>query len=632
MMSNRNLKHSLRSTLASLALASSLTGVVAACSADTPTVTQVPSTISAQVPETAAPVAEGLSFYYDGVKTSVSSKDAAVLFAACSLNTGDAAKIVSFVNTTLKAGPITAGDVTGLGDPLKPAISDFNGNGVVNCEDAAILFAVSTVGVDAAKVNTFVSGTLKISGVTVTQAQLDSFFKAPATPTPTPTPTPASLIVVSPTSIPNATASSVKTINVKLAQDPSGIKTVTVTGPTGWSISPTSLNFDSSNFNKDQPVQFTAPLTAVGQTQNITFSGTGLGSVDVPVTVTPVPNTFFLDPVNGSDNNSGTAAAPWKTFEGVLKVGVKPYQSELVPLLQKGENVTIQVVAPAPVTQTLTASLATTVPVPGGSITIVGPTNYKLSIPAGNTLTLNENVKLEGFSIVVNGNNGIVINKSTASINNATIRCKPPGGATCINVNAANVKLSGNKITFDVKTTAVLIQGAGVTIKDSEFRSDGLDNSGGSFTAAIKTNAAGTTVLNSTFNLSSVINNAGANLRAIDSYAPGTTVLDSKFDFSSATTGGGFAALAISLNAGSGNAVVKGNKILVAGDNPNSFGVAVAPPTTGHLIQDNEFKASVNNVGIGIKLQPGVTFADFVNDISNGNSFPKPPSLFKDVQ
>lgn len=189
-MSNRNLKHSLRSTLASLALASSLTGVVAACSADAPTVTQVPSTISAQVPETAAPVAEGLSFYYDGVKTSVSSKDAAVLFAACTLNTGDAAKIVDFVNKTLKAGPITPGDVTGLGDPLQPAISDFNGNGVVNCEDAAILFAVSTVGVDAVKVNNFVSGTLKISGVTVTQAQLDSFFKTPATPTPTPPPTP----------------------------------------------------------------------------------------------------------------------------------------------------------------------------------------------------------------------------------------------------------------------------------------------------------------------------------------------------------------------------------------------------------------------------------------------------------
>lgn len=595
-MSNRNLKHSLRSTLASLALASSLTGVVAACSADTPTVTQVPSTISAQVPETAAPVAEGLSFYYDGVKTSVSSKDAAVLFAACSLNTGNAANIVSFVNNTLKAGPITAGDVTGLGDPLQPAISDFNGNGVVNCEDAAILFAVSTVGVDATKVNNFVSGTLKISGVTVTQAQLDSFFKAPATPTPTPTPTPASLIVVSPTSIPNATASSVKTINVKLAQDPSGIKTVTVTGPTDWSISPPILIFDSSNFNVNQPVQFTAPLTAVGQTQNITFSGTGLGSVDVPVTVTPVPNTFFLDPVNGSDSNPGTAAAPWKTFEGVLKVGADPYQSKLVPRLQQGENVTIQVVAPAPVTQSLSASLATTVP--GGSITIVGPTNYKLSIPAGNKLTLNENVKLEGFSIEVNGNNDITINKSSASINNATIRCKPPGGATCINVNAANVKLSGNKITFDVKTIAVAIQSAGVIIKDSEFKSDGSDNSGGGIT------------------------------RAIDTYAAGTTVLNSKFDLSSVTTGGGIA-VAIALNGGSSSAVVKGNKILVAGDAPNSFGVAAAPGTTGHLAQDNEFKASVNNVGVGIQgVGPGV----FVNDVLNGNSFPQPPSLKFDVQ
>ncbi|MFS8810148.1 hypothetical protein NW814_06405, partial [Synechococcus sp. R65.1] len=177
-MSNRNLKHSLRSTLASLALASSLTGVVAACSADTPTVTQVPSSISVQAPEAAT--AEGVSFYYEGTKTSIKITDAAVLFAACTLNTSDTTKIVDFVNKTLKAGPITPGDVTGLGDPLNPAISDFNGNGVVNCEDAAILFAVSTVGVDAAKVNAFVSGTLKIPGVSVTQTQLDTFFKTPA--------------------------------------------------------------------------------------------------------------------------------------------------------------------------------------------------------------------------------------------------------------------------------------------------------------------------------------------------------------------------------------------------------------------------------------------------------------------
>jgi len=310
--------------------------------------------------------------------------------------------------------------------------------------------------------------------------------------------------------------------------------------------------------------------------------------VDVPVTVTPVPNTFFLDPVNGSDSNPGTAAAPWKTFEGVLKAGANPYQSELVPRLQQGENVTIQVVTAVPVTQNLNTSLNTTVP--GGSITIVGPTNYKLSIAAGKQLTLNENVKLEGFSIEVNGNEGIVIDKSTASINNATIRCKPGAGNTCIKVNAANVKLSGNKITFDVETTAVLIQGAGVKIIDSEFKSDGSDTSGNP-------------------------------IRAIDTKAAGTTVLNSKFDLSSVTVVGGVDATAIVFSPGSSSAVVKGNKILVARDNPNSFGVW-ASAGTGHLAQDNEFKASANGVGIGI-----LGGANFVNDVLNGNSFPQPPNL-----
>jgi hypothetical protein len=104
------------------------------------------------------------------------------------------------------------------------------------------------------------------------------------------------------------------------------------------------------------------------------------------------------------------------------------------------------------------------------------------------------------------------------------------------------VKLSGNKITFDVKTTAVAIQKPGVIIKDSEFKSDGL-------------------------------NTAGNSTRAIDTFAASTTVLNSKFDLSSVNAGGGPDTTAILLNAGSSSAVVKGNKILVAGDAPNSFGV-----------------------------------------------------------
>lgn len=327
-MFNRNLKHSLRSTLASLALASSLTGVVAACSADTPTVTQVPSTISAQVPETAAPVAEGLSFYYDGVKTSVSSKDAAVLFAACSLNTGDAAKIVSFVNTTLKAGPITAGDVTGLGDPLQPAISDFNGNGVVNCEDAAILFAVSTVGVDAAKVNAFVSSTLKIPGVSVTQTQLDTFFKTPATPTPTPT---IKTILVTPDDL-KLPSGSKQSVTVSLPSAPPGNVTVTVTPSSDITATPVTLTFTPTVFSGTVTVGSTA---TPGTTGTVKFSAPGYADGVVNVTVDQSTNLVVSPasleiPANGAKPFTVKLA---KDPTALVTVTVKPSTPDLTTTL-----------------------------------------------------------------------------------------------------------------------------------------------------------------------------------------------------------------------------------------------------------------------------------------------------------
>jgi len=208
-MASRNSKSRFRHPIAPLILASSLVGGVSACSltSDPPAVTQVPPTISAQAPEAAVQGSESIAFYYDGVKTSVTVKDAAILFAACTLNTSDTTKIVGFVNNTLKAGPIQASDVTGLGDPLKPAISDFTGDGTVDCKDAAVLFAVATLGTEApaAKVNGFLSGTLKLPEVNVTQTQLDTLFKTPATPTPTPTLTPTPTPTLTPTPTPTPT-------------------------------------------------------------------------------------------------------------------------------------------------------------------------------------------------------------------------------------------------------------------------------------------------------------------------------------------------------------------------------------------------------------------------------------------
>ncbi|MFS8813653.1 hypothetical protein NW820_13355, partial [Synechococcus sp. R55.7] len=97
-MASRNSKSRFRHPIAPLILASSLVGGVAACSltSDPPAVTQLPPTISAQAPETAVQGSESIAFYYDGVKTSVTIEDAAVLFAACTLNTNDSGKIVNF--------------------------------------------------------------------------------------------------------------------------------------------------------------------------------------------------------------------------------------------------------------------------------------------------------------------------------------------------------------------------------------------------------------------------------------------------------------------------------------------------------------------------------------------------------
>ncbi len=182
----------LRSSLVLLLLGSSLVGGLVGCSfSETPRATQVLPPLSAQAPESPEPQLKSISFYYDGAKTSITIIDAAILFAASTLNTNDPVQIVNFVNNTLKVTPpITASNVTALGNPLQPAISDFTGDGKVDIKDAAVLFAaVSTGGQPtASKINTFLANTLKLSGVTVTQAQLDGFFSS-ATPTSTTTPT-----------------------------------------------------------------------------------------------------------------------------------------------------------------------------------------------------------------------------------------------------------------------------------------------------------------------------------------------------------------------------------------------------------------------------------------------------------
>jgi len=390
-MTVRDPKTKLHSSLVSLLLTSSLVGGAVACSfSEAPSVTQVPPTLSAQVPETPASPPDSIAFYYDGVKTSVTIKDAAVLFAACTLNTNDSTKIVNFVNNTLKAGPITAADVTGLGDPLKPAISDFTGDGVVNCNDAAMLFAAVTVGTDAAKINQFVSNTLKIPGINVTQTQLDSFFKPTPTPSSTPTPTPTPTPVVGLTLTPADFLGS-NAINVFGG----GVKSKTFTAV---------------------PVK---PVEGGNLVINLNYSGTALVNV-TPAQIsfapvgTPVPATITVTTQAGV-NPVGTGEITFTVAGASTAKGFTPGE-----VLGK---FALEVIDKAPPTPTPTGT-----PTPTTPGIIIEPPNLELEEAGKVTFTIKPAVAPVGGSFIVNvgpiRTGGTLGNISTSAL--PTIVSPPP--------------------------------------------------------------------------------------------------------------------------------------------------------------------------------------------------------------
>ncbi|NJL99589.1 MAG: hypothetical protein HC924_12685 [Synechococcaceae cyanobacterium SM2_3_2] len=174
-MNMRQMKKGLHPSLGFAALSAALASFMVACSSDVPTVSQVPSTIEAS--NVALGSGTGVSLYYDGVKSVVTPEDAAVIFSTISLGTDNTQQIIDFSSNVLGV-ELTAAQVETLGSPSSIKISDFTGDGQVNADDAAVLFAAAQVGTDATRINTFVANVLKVPGISVTQAGLDPFFSA----------------------------------------------------------------------------------------------------------------------------------------------------------------------------------------------------------------------------------------------------------------------------------------------------------------------------------------------------------------------------------------------------------------------------------------------------------------------
>jgi hypothetical protein len=172
-------------------MATFLLGILAACG-----LASGPSLLSR--PETSSPAPEGgVAAYYDGNPQSVTIRDAAIAFAIANGIT-QPSQIVSFVNNVLRVQPpLTLAEVT-TADPNPVAISDFDGDGTPGTiRDAAILFAIATLQTrDANRINTFVNTVLRLQpplNLTPEQAARlpgPGFVPPTGLPTASPSPTP----------------------------------------------------------------------------------------------------------------------------------------------------------------------------------------------------------------------------------------------------------------------------------------------------------------------------------------------------------------------------------------------------------------------------------------------------------
>ena len=141
--------------------------------------------------------------YYDGNPQSVTIRDAAIAFAIASGIT-QPSQIVSFVNNVLRVQPpLTLAEVT-TANPNPVAISDFDGDGRGGTiHDAAILFAIATLQTrDANRINTFVNTVLRLQPPLNLTPEQAARLPGPGFVPPTASPTPSASPTASPSPTP----------------------------------------------------------------------------------------------------------------------------------------------------------------------------------------------------------------------------------------------------------------------------------------------------------------------------------------------------------------------------------------------------------------------------------------------
>jgi hypothetical protein len=201
----------------------------------------------------------GVAAYYDGNPQSVTIRDAAIAFAIASGIT-QPSQIVSFVNTVLRVQPpLTLAEVT-TADPNPVAISDFDGDGTPGTiRDAAILFAVATLqSRDANRINTFVNTVLRLQpplNLTPEQAARlpgPGFVPPTGLPTASPSPSPPGIPTLG---VPQAVTGRLTTSSPRDPRRPTHfIQDFLLSAPAGQTvrIQLSSIDFDTYLFIVNQ--------------------------------------------------------------------------------------------------------------------------------------------------------------------------------------------------------------------------------------------------------------------------------------------------------------------------------------------------------------------------------------------
>ena len=139
---------------------------------------------------------------------------------------------------------------------------------------------------------------------------------------------------------------------IKLDAAPSGPVTVTITSPSGRTVSivPTTLTFDSSNWDQPQRVTVTAMDDADGRDEDITIvyaaSGGGYGDVSTTWTIAVVDDDRQV--ALSSDDLAPDASGPAGTYAATLVEGAAPLRYTAALIAEPGGEVIVHLASSDP--------------------------------------------------------------------------------------------------------------------------------------------------------------------------------------------------------------------------------------------------------------------------------------------